>query len=54
MSFKSDLKVYENPNPQRKQEIKWSEEIMMEKNRKPREETVSPLLQWWLNEQTIK
>ena len=66
MSFKSPFEIYQEQQQQKvtnekvikiseaREKLKWTEEIMMEKNREPRQKNVSPLLEWWLNEQIIK
>ncbi len=54
MSFKSSFKVYDNPSSeqQKRSNLKWSDEIMLEKQKEPRQNRMSPLAEWWINEQS--
>jgi len=39
---------------EKRQQLKWAHEVMIEKNREPRAAQESPLKRWWLEQEALK
>lgn len=59
MSFKTPFELYQDQVKNEKKDnvvniaskrpnLPWSEEVLIEKSKEPRQEKASPLLEWWL------